>query len=900
MFTNNKLSKAVRLAVAFGAASTAAFTGSVYAQEAEEAKGVERIEVTGSRLQRTDIEGALPVTVISREELSVSGDISVSDYLRDTNFNSFGSYQSTSGSSFGGASTVSLRGLGQGRTLILIDGRRAPTSPLTGSGQDLNSIPMAAVERIEILSDGASAVYGSDAIGGVINVITRKDFEGAEFTYGVGRPTQDGGDTEEMSFVIGTATDKSRMLFGASMNDRDVIFTRDRDYWYQSPGLSTYSNNFGVKQPSGHLTQLGASNRLKHPTNGAAVPGLCTNGDQSDLFYTTTAANGDISCQFDHAATSANLTALKNTSLFGRSNYQINDDWSLYFNGDMTKVKSFGRFAALPSSPWVGGAISLLPGTPNHPGTAPEDGGLNPFYDSYYASFADQELSLYHRFAALGPRDNTVENTTLSFSGGFEGTIGEVTLDMGARYVEGRALNLGQNYVVGGLAQRPITSGAYNIYDPFSGNPSSLGMTATTNRDMFSVVKELYANASFDVFDLPAGTVAAAVGAEYREERFQDKYDLLSAAGQVAGSSGASSGGSRDLTSLFGEMLFPVLETLDVEVAGRFDKYSDYGSDFSPKVAARWKPIDDLLIRASYGEGFRAPTLSNLTSEPAFGAAFTNDPATCIALTGAACTSPVQITTYSMGNVNLKSEQSKQYSLGIVWNTTEWLNMSVDYYNIEIDGAISTTTLATVVDCLRGTESVCPPGLVQFPNGTPIPNQSLGLGAMFEGNNVNGAITGAQLGSVNLGVVNTSGYDFTAQTKFDLGWGRLNNHFSISYVDEYSANNGPNAVGDDGFPELRASLNNGLAVGDFDLNWNLSMIDSMDDVIGTTAYHIPSWVTHNIQVTYNTAWDAKIAFGVNNLTDKDPADAALFSTGYNSELYSPWGRVPYVRYTQRF
>lgn len=902
MYTNNKLNKAVRLAIAFGTASV--FSSAVVAQDSqldeESSAKVERIEVTGSRLKRTDMEGALPVTVIDRADLSASGDISVADYLRDTNFNSFGSYQSTSGSSFGGASLVSLRGLGANRTLLLIDGRRAPTSPLTGGGQDLNSIPMAAVERIEVLSDGASAVYGSDAIGGVINIITRKDFEGAEFSYGVGRPTNEGGDTEEMSFVIGTSTDKARILFGASTNSRDVIFTRDRDYWYSSPGLSTYSNNFGFRQPTGHLSALGASNRLQHPTYGAAVPGLCTNGDQSDLFYTTTGANGDISCQFDHSATSAQLTAMKNIALFGRSNYQINDDWSLYFSGDFTKVKSFGRFAALPSSPWPGGAIELLPGTPNHPGTAPADGGLNPNYDAYYASIAGQTLSLYHRFAALGPRDNNVENTTLSFSGGFEGTIGEVSLDMGMRYVEGRALNLGQNYVVGGLAQAPITSGAYNIYDPFSGSPSSLGMTATTSRDMFSIVKEFYANASFDVFELPAGMVSASVGAEYREEDFQDKYDLLSGAGQVSGSSGASSAGQRDVTSLYGEMLFPVLDTLDVEIAGRYDKYSDYGSDFSPKIAARWRPIDDLLIRASYGEGFRAPTLSDLSSEPAYGAAYTSDPATCIALTGAPCVSQVQVSTYTMGNVNLESEQSKQYGLGIVWNATEWLNFSLDYYNIEIDNAISSTSLSTVVGCLRETESVCPAGLTQFPNGTNIPNQSLGLGAMFEGNDVNGAITGAQLGSVNLGTVNTSGYDFTTQTNFDLGWGRLKNQLSISYVDEYSANDGPNAIGDDGYPRVRSSFSTGLSVGDFDMSWNVSHIDSMDDISGTTEYHIPSSVTHNVQVTYNTQWDAKITFGVNNLTDRDPADAALFATSYNSSLYSPWGRVPYVRYTQSF
>lgn len=907
MYSNNKLSKAVRLAIAFGAVS--AFAGSAVAQQAqqedEESAKVERIEVTGSRLKRTDMEGALPVTVIDRTELNASGDISVSDFLRDTNFNSFGSYQSSSGSSFSGATQVSLRGLGAGRTLILVDGRRTPTSPITGGGQDLNSIPMAAVERIEILTDGASAVYGSDAIAGVINIITRKDFEGVEFTYGVGKPTNEGGDTEEMSFVIGSASAKSRVLFGASMNNRDEIYTRDRDYWYSpsSPGVSSFSNNFTTINPATGrpATTLGAAGRLRHPEFGAAVPGLCTNGDDSDLFYLTGATADTKTCQYDHAATSAGLTSVKNTSMFGRGDYQINDDWSTYVNASYNKVEAFGRYAALPSSPWPGGAIILKAGSPNHPGTAPANGGLNPNYDSYYAQFANQDLALYHRFAALGPRDNNVENITTDFAGGFEGIIGEVSVDFGARYVKGRAVNLGRNYVVAGLAQPQITSGAYNIYDPFAGNPSALGMTTTTNRDMFSTVKEFYANAAFDVFEMAGGIANAAVGAEYRDEVFQDQYDLLSAAGQVSGSSGASSAGDRNVKAVFAEMLFPVMDTLDIEIAGRYDKYSDYGNDFAPKIAARWRPTDAILVRASYGEGFRAPSLKDVSQEPAFGAAFTRDEATCIALTGSPCSAQdVQITSYSLGNINLKSEQSKQYGLGIVWQAADWINTSLDYYNIEITDSISSIGLATAVGCLRGTANVCPAGISQFPSGTVLPNPSLGVGVAFEGNSVNGAITGAQLGLVNLGSVETQGFDFSLQTNFDLGWGLLRNNFTTSYVKEYSVNKGPNAVGDDGYPKFKSTLNNTLAVGDFSFSWNINLTDSTEYRTTTQTYHIPTYIIHNVQATYNTAWNGALSVGVSNLGDKDPADASLFGTAYDSTLYSPWGRVPYVRYTQRF
>ena len=186
-FKTHKLRDAIAIALAVGVAAP----GLALAQSNEESdsKTLDRIEVTGSRIKRAEVEGALPVTVIGREQLETSGDISVADYLRNTSFNTFGSFQSTSGSSGQGFTGISLRGLGTNRTLILIDGRRAPTAPMIGNSQDLNSIPMAAVERIELLSDGASAIYGSDAIGGVVNVITRKDFEGIEASVGLGMPS---------------------------------------------------------------------------------------------------------------------------------------------------------------------------------------------------------------------------------------------------------------------------------------------------------------------------------------------------------------------------------------------------------------------------------------------------------------------------------------------------------------------------------------------------------------------------------------------------------------------------------------------------------------------------------------------------------------------------------------
>ena len=240
MLNNKQLSSAIRYALFAGAASVLAVPA--FAQEQqneEEAQTLDRVEVTGSRINRAQIEGALPVTVIDRQQLELSGDSSVADYLRSTTFNSFGSFRPQSGSSAQSFAELSLRGLGGARTLILVDGRRAPIAPNAGQGQDLNSIPLAAVERIEILTDGASAVYGSDAIGGVVNIITRKDFSGAELKIGASNPKRTGGETEEGSVVVGISGDRGSAMVGASYNNRGIVFQRDRPW--STGGVSSFS-----------------------------------------------------------------------------------------------------------------------------------------------------------------------------------------------------------------------------------------------------------------------------------------------------------------------------------------------------------------------------------------------------------------------------------------------------------------------------------------------------------------------------------------------------------------------------------------------------------------------------------------------------------------------------------
>ena len=219
----NPLVKAVRNALFAGVAASLVAGPSVFAaEEVADDEDENTVTITGSRIKRTDFEGALPVTVIDREQIELSGESNAADFLRNLTFNSSGSFRPQSGSSAQGTASINLRGIGSSRTLVLVDGRRLPKSPSTGSNQDLNTVPMGAIERIEILSDGASAVYGSDAMGGVINIITREDFQGAQISVGSSQVSlpNDGGDREEGSIVFGAASDTSSLMGGVSWNDR--------------------------------------------------------------------------------------------------------------------------------------------------------------------------------------------------------------------------------------------------------------------------------------------------------------------------------------------------------------------------------------------------------------------------------------------------------------------------------------------------------------------------------------------------------------------------------------------------------------------------------------------------------------------------------------------------------
>ena len=858
----NPITNAVQKALFTGFIASSAFGTVALAQDSDEESVEEqgKITVTGSRIKRSDVEGALPITVITREQIELSGESNAADFIRNLTFNSSGSFRPQSGSSAQGEATVSLRGLGSSRTLVLIDNRRLPKSPATGSSQNLSTLPMGAIERIEVLSDGASAVYGSDAIGGVINIITRSDYQGAELMLGAAEVSipRNGGEREEGSVIFGAASDRSSLLAGVSWNDREIVFARD--FPWVSPGASVYGNSFTT------ITDGFDNQDFASFTGGCDFPGTG--------FYTvpnSSSPNGT-RCAYDFTLVSADEASTENKSFYAKATHEINDNWELWANTTFSQSESFGRYAPVPDSSYFGAALTA--NSPNNP-TNPN----SPLYDPSLG-LDPQAVNWWHRFDALGARDGTVTAQQLDFLIGTTGQVGNAEVEFGLRHTDNRNNDVGRNYLLRSSAFALIEDGSYNLLDPFNAPEDVLNaMRITIFRESKYDQDELFGSVAFDLFDMDGGPVSMYIGAEYREEKYADQYDPQSEAGQVGGSAGNSAAGDRDVTSVFFEALFPVLDNLEINLAGRYDDYSDFGDNFSPKLSVRWQPLDNLTLRGSYGQGFRAPTLDILTQKPSFSATSVRDPQSCINQ-GQDPGCSLQINDTIQANPGLQPEDSDQFSLGVAYEPVDWFNFTVDYWNIEISNRIRSFGAQFLIN--------------EELNGRPgVP----GLGCL---RSPNGSITQCFTGFGNQGLVETSGLDLNARFTYEVLGGNMTSNLQLSHLLDQSVDGGDELVKTPGVPENRAVLSNTYAYGDWSLAYNINYIGDQDaDSANDSA---PSWTTHDVQVNYHAPWDGRFTVGVRNAGEKFPPIGRGFidSRDYDFNLYDGFGRVTYFRYTQSF
>lgn len=889
----------------------------------DESVELQPISVTGTRIKRTDVEGSTPVTIIDREMIEASGQATVAELLHSSTYNSFGSFRESSGWANGlsGAAFVNLRGLGPEHTLVLLNGRRL--SPFTGFGGDgfnLNIIPMDMVERVEILRDGASAIYGSDAIAGVVNIITRKDMEGAVVTIHLEDPDLPGGEAERYSVAGGISSDRGNVTFAIEHYERDPIFERDHPRLFSAPAFEEISS-FGFPSSAqvldGPLAFLNFVDPRCPPNLGDSAE--FPNSYRWDFGGFTAGSDWGFSarCGYNWADHVMFMPRAERNSGYLDGRFDVTDRTQFLTRGLFTQNEGESRYAGAPvTSPYpVYGADN-----PNNPlwlfiGQTITDPGLGGSYTFSEDDLAD--VRVFMRTVPNGTRDNFQYYNYASLFAGFEGYndwFGGSEWSVGFEYARDRSNSIGHNYANKVEIQNAIDRGDLDLFN-VQGLDDDTWLTNTVetlvlfNHDIVYQADSDFVTVdgtfSFDLFQMRNGPVPLVVGFEYFDLAFNQLYDPEQNRGIIAGGAGGAIVESvgRDVLTFFAETVIPLHSTLELNLAVRYDDYSDFGDTTNPKVSAAWRPTDNWLVRASWGEGFKAPNMLQLFEPQSEGFPQGFDYVGC-----ENGVSPCRNWEYRAlygGNTDLLPEESESWTAGVVWNATDDLSLELTWYRIEFNNKVGYPGLDSMFERERD-------GLYNTVVRNP-----------------DGSVDYVQLTALNLGEVNTSGIDFTAQYNlvtdraglftFSLEWTRV-----LEFEQELIVGEGAEDWVDYlGLPEDRATLSLGWTLGDFQASWITHYIgeNGERDNLCFPSYSFgpcagdeilliqdANWM-HDLQVAWNAPWDAQIAVGARNLFDEEPpytpccrypVDFDINTISSGSNLYDLQGRVLYMRYKQNF
>ncbi len=886
-FELNRTVIAQALAMAFGASVLMA--GTAQAQQS-----LEKVTITGSAIKRSiSDESALPVTILSTKELRESGITSVEEALSvlASNQSSQNSNQSI-GSGTGGKAVASLRGLGSNKTLVLLNGRRMASFAFDAASVDLNSIPLAAIDRIEILRDGASAIYGTDAIGGVINFITKKNYQGAEVSVEATTPRQDGGKQSRVTVSGGYGNlDTDGFNFWGSFDSRtqDGVAATQRDFAKTGVNLAKGLNLTSGTSFPGNFSQ---GSLAGNPSRAAG----CLPPFSLPLRATT--------CRFDYTGMIDIAAPTETQTAVGRANFKLGSNLAT-----LEVLHSENKNTARVASDPVTG-ITMTPSSPFYPSTYP---GINP---------ADN-ITVGWRMIPAGRRTNVAETSSDRVVATLSGTLASWDYDAGVFWTQSKATDGGTDgYVNAALIKAGVLSGALN---PF-GAPTAAQQTLIDQTKMIGTAatgKGTTKGADFrmnrEFFDLPGGKVGVSVGIDARSESYQnDTNDAYVLAVPSMGRAPFHANGSRNVSAMMVEALVPVTKQLEIQLAARNDRYSDFGSTFNPKVGFRFQPTSVVMVRGSANTGFRAPTLDDLYGPQSitFSANAYDDPLLCpggVVNVGAGgielrdC--GMQVQAKVGGNPKLKPETSKTASLGIVLQPTKDFQFSVDYWKIALKEQISGfPESAVMADPVKYASRIfrCPT--------LPLALQNT-LTACQAGYNNGPAIGYIQTLSDNLGAVNTDGFDFAASYGFKTN---SVGNFVLSYngtlVNSYKYQNSPTdpmkenvGVYLDSSPVFQwqhvIGVNHKLGAWSNQLMvTNKSGYRDQDDG-QAVILDVPAYTLTNLTTTYTGFKGFSLTAGIKNLFDVTPpfsVQSTTFQKGYDPRYTDPMGRALFVRGTYKF
>ncbi|TKB48228.1 TonB-dependent receptor [Ferrimonas sediminicola] len=936
---SSTISKAVKFALIVGASSAALSAPAVWAEENE----VERIEVTGSRIKRTDMETPVPVTVIGRAEIDAIGAVNVADILNSSPVAVAGSDQSNStfSTTTVGLNTTSLRNLGESRTLVLVNGRRfvSGVDPSTGYAVDLNAIPAAMIERIDILKSASSAVYGSDAVAGVVNIITRKDFEGLEVDAQAGVSDEGDRDTQQITVTAGGSWSGGNAWVSLGYDNDDGLKATDRSFSAQDTAIYLDENGnefagplFSSYPPQGRITISGVGS-----FNADGTP------------FTADS-------RFNRASYRQLVTPLERRYAAAGLTHELSD--SVRFFSELNWNSTETKDSTIEPTPFdVVNDVWLK--DRNGTGGMSVDSPLIPELlrqELVAAGITDlNEVTFVRRMVELGARSTDLTRDTIRVATGFQWDIndqwtadayltwgqtdqwqdngGQVNVERAAKAldvveIDGELLCRDELARLNGCV--PLNMFGEGTISAEAADYVRVPAKATGVAEQFVLGVNLAGELPVE---LPGGNMMLSTGVEFREEKGSYSPGDLAQTGASSTNRSEPTNGSFNTTDIFGELVLPVFDELEVSLAARYSDHSIVDGQTTWNAGIQYTPIDGLMLRASAATAVRTPNISDLYAGRGETFATVTDPcngidattpgniadncraipevAARIAADGSFDLTQAEVQGtggFIGGNPDVKEETADTYSIGAVWQVYEDLSLTVDYYDISVEDAIDVTSRSTVlsrcfdVDPSEFNSADC--------NGAAIRD---GNGALIEVNS----------GTSNENNIDTSGVDVEVTYTHELFGGDFRANLVWNYTRELVTTGilSGDAVDEAGeilTPENRAVLNLFYDYGDLTAAWRIrywdQVVDSKEgDNFNFTDFEpldeynsVGSYFYHDLNLAYNFTESLVGSFGVRNLFDKQPPllpQGTLYGgTGINtaSEAYDVTGRYFYAGVTMTF
>ena len=912
----------------------------------------QRIEITGSSIKRIQSEGALPIQVIRAEDIARAGITSTEQLVQALAANGTGvdnmisnqggdflnSTINSGAASNNGASGVSLRGLGAQNTLVLLNGRRVSPHGLNGKSVDLNTIPFAAIDRIEILKDGASAIYGTDAIGGVMNFILRKNYTGFEVSSTVDVTEAGGGNIYNGSVLFGAGSLETTGFnvvasLGYSKQDRLRGNQRDFNNGYQpARGLAMdttgtpYANIgavAGTALPASYKLAGDTSNQNR--VNLLALQGKCETitGQLPYRGDITGFTNANHACSYDYGRDWSLQQPVERLNLVARGLFKLGADNTFIAEFTGSRVTSDVQYTPNQLTTFArGGNYPVFQQDIN--GNVVKDAAGNPVKSPYYLDLTGQvpgydktkPIRIRWRCVDCGYREQHTEADSYRALLGLEGVLAGWDYKTGLSVAgsKGTTTYL-DGYFVETKLKAVMETGLINpwLLPGQKQTQAALDLleSAKYRGPLYggeSKLTQLDGVMSKELFKLPAGALSGALGFDIRKETYQFSDGTSGVVALVgAGSPAALPKVSRDIKAVFGELLVPIFKDLEAQLAVRHDKYSGFGSTTNPKVALRWQPTSQVIVRGSYNTGFHAPDFGPLFAGESNGQfnSDVDDPLLCPTKPNDPAFCKIRPLTRTGSNPNLKPEKSTQQSIGFVIAPNDMFSASLDWFQIQVDDRIS---VRTPNDILANYKT---------------------LGDLIVRNPTTNAIEYVRAGWINVGGDRVRGADVNFTLNFKTDIGRITAKLDGTYLDQYLTRQ----TKTDPWVQRVSQFGDFVNLWDLKLRWKHNASVTWTQGVWSTTLaqdyksgyyeevdgygsgvnlqslgfqsRVSSYSLFNASVTYTGVKNLSVTAGVKNLLNTDPPFSLhnvdnVAGAGWDARVGDPRGRAYTLRLNYKF